>query len=221
MPKLRTAVIDNILRHLELTDFGVMGFTPEFPDKGDYLCVISFSAEPKYQIKFEEVMAGKISVRQSPGVYKNNDARVLDNLDSAIAMIADWSQRIREELIATSRKKESIEDIAETVDRYIKEKVSEPDVRFSSQELNDVRDRLSRLEERFAELLDSEEITKPELEKLKNVTNSANYDAQVFTKRVWYKTSFSKILSTVKTIVLSKEGRDILSGVVKKQLGLD
>jgi len=49
----------------------------------------------------------------------------------------------------------------------------------------------------------------------------AETDMYSFPRGVWYKVSLAKVLGTIKNIALSKESREILSGIVKKQLGLD
>lgn len=169
------------------------------------------------------MLDGKDSVwiKQAPGEHKAIDVVSYGSVDHAIHAIGSWSVGVGEELMARGRNRVSVDEIIETIDAYINEKVSEPDVRFGSVEIDELNSRLSSLEARFKELLDKSEISKPEYNQVKKSIDAATQDVGVYTKRIWYKTSMTKVLSAVKSIVVLKEGRELLSSAAKKLLGLD
>ncbi|WP_394239137.1 hypothetical protein [Pseudomonas anguilliseptica] len=220
MAILRHSVIESIYTYLDGTIYGASAFVAEFPEKGDVLFKIVFSADHKYSISYAEKNSNGY-VSMSPGRHKNTEVIACKSIDEAQQYINDWAVGIRQELMAISRIRNSVDDVAEVIDAFIKDKLEEPDGRFSSSEIEELRERLLSLERRFEELLEKSEISKHEYSDVKKSIDIASSEVAIFTKRVWYKTAMTKVLSTVKAIANSKEGRDLIASAAKKMLGLD
>lgn len=220
MPKLRHSVIETILTRLETSRFGLAAYKAEFPDRGDTLFRITFTPDPTYTLELSE-SRNTIWLNMIPGEFKTRDTVNCESIDTAISLIGIWTSNISSELIALGCKRPSIDDIVNTIDSYINEKITEPDTKFDQSEIEQLKTRLANLENKFNELLSATEITKTEHQNIKRDIDSAVKDVTIYSKRVWYKTSMAKVLSTVKAIATSKEGRDLIATAAKKALGLD
>lgn len=217
---LRHSVIESIYFYLDQTIYGRSAFVAEFPDKGDVLFRIIFSADTRYYFSYSERNANGY-LAMSPGRHRVSEVESCPSVDEAQVYIDEWAVRIRQELTSIGRIRNSADDVVEVIDAFVKGKLEDPDSRFSSDEIEQLRERLSSLERRFEELLEKSEISKSEFLSVKKSIDVASSDVEVFTKVVWYKTAMSKVFSTVKSIAQSKEGRDVIASAAKKMLGLD
>lgn len=96
-----------------------------------------------------------------------------------------------------------------------------PNDTFSGSEIDELKTKLHDLENRFEELLKKSQITESELKSVKAQIRGAEQDLPVFSKAIWYKTSMRKVVGTTKSILTSKEGREVALGLMKKLIGLD
>lgn len=220
MAQLRDSVINDVLDRLEGTRFGLGAYKVDFPDKGTTLFKITFLPDEKYFLELSSDRAS-IWLRMSPAEFKTSGAVSFDAIDDAVGYIGAWAATVGEELMARARKRVSIDEIVESIDLYINEKVSAADSGFEHQEIETLKARLSSLEERFKEFLDRDEITRQEYQSVKAAIDTASNDVSIYSKKVWYKTAMTKVLSTVKSIVVSKEGRELMLSAAKKTLSLD
>jgi len=194
-----------------------------FPENGSTYCKITFSAEKSYHFQVSSITGHKehLQVALRPGTYLREEFTTVESFDAAISKITIWANNIREELSSSGAEPFNIDQIKDEIADYVASKILHPEEKFSTDEINDLRARLAELENRFEELLRKGEITNPEMNSVKQEIQLAETDMYSFPRGVWYKVSLAKVLGTIKNIALSKESREILSGIVKKQLGLD
>jgi predicted RNase H-like nuclease (RuvC/YqgF family) len=226
MPTLRNSVINQILNYLEYGDFCVEDFDSQFPDDSTVLAQITFKALPKYTFVLDEVYPGGsigsalavigqgdtkkvIRTSEQPGTYKNHESRTHEDIDSAISRISDWVRSIREDLInSRATLRSTIDELTEKFQQSIDENIDDDAIKSK---LDELHQRVSELEEKLG-------FTPEETKKIEKVIEKSKSDLKLYPKGVWYKTAGTKLLTVMKGILKSKEGREILSDLARKLL---
>lgn len=236
MPMLRNSVINQILVHLEYGDFCVEDFDTLFPDDSTVLAQITFRALPKYTFVLDETYSrGSISsalavmgqgdakkvIRtvEKPGTYKNHESRTHDDIASAISRISDWVRSIRDDLInSRATLRSTIDELTENFQKSIDENISDPESYFEADEEDAIKSKLDELHQRVSELEEKFGFAPEETKKIERAIEKSKSDLKMYPKGVWYKTAGTKLLTIMKGILKSKEGREILSDLAKKLL---
>lgn len=135
--------------------------------------------------------------------------------------ITRWTKSLNFEIRASGQPPDDLGEVAETLKSLISEKVEDPDNYFTAAEIVELRHRLARLEQRVAELEARGTITELEASDVNRSIEQASKDLPELRKRIWYRLSMNRILGTMKSIIKSQEGREVLKEAVKKLIGLD
>lgn len=236
MPALRNSVINQILDYLEYGDFCVEDFDCQFPDDSTVLAQITFKALPKYTFVLDETYSGGsigsalavmgqgnakkvIRTVEKPGTYKNHESRTHDDIDSAISRISDWVRSIRDDLISSrATLRSTIDELTENFQKSVDENIDDPESYFEAYEEDAIKSKLDELHQRVSELEERLGFTPEETKKIERAIDKSKSDLKVYPKGVWYKTAGTKLLTVMKGILKSKEGREILSDLAKKLL---
>ncbi|ATM00191.1 hypothetical protein CK910_18280 [Aeromonas sp. CA23] len=156
----------------------------------------------------------------SPGQYKNVEQKAYDDLDSAIATIPHWLGYIKEDLINLRFNDTSIiDDFTQSFQEKVDESIDEPDSYFTEEEANVLKEKLDDLKRRVEELEARDEISSNDKKQFDNAINKTKSDLDIFPKGMWYKTAGNKIISLIKSVLKTQEGRQALFEVAKKLLG--
>lgn len=222
MTELRKSVVDSIYEAVSSTYFGADNYEVTFPESGSPLVKIVFLAQPNYifTIYDDYRNEGRVSTNESPGAFKLNDEYTDLGITSISNRIDAWAGRIRKELSSIGVRKPDTDEIFEKIDEYV-QSLESPNDTFSGSEIDELKTKLHDLENRFEELLEKSQITESELNSLKAQIRGAEQDLPVFSKAIWYKTSMRKVVGTTKSILTSKEGREVALGLMKKLIGLE
>lgn len=236
MSTLRNSVINQILDYLEYGDFCVEDFDSVFPNDSTVLAQITFKALPKYTFVLDEtnsngplssMLAGMgqgdarkvIRTIEKPGAYKNCESRTHENIDSAIRRVSDWVSSIRNDLIdSRAALRSTMDDLTENFQKSIDENINDPESYFESDEEDAIKLKLDELHKRISDLEEKLNLTTEDTKKIEKVIEKSKSDLKVYPKGVWYKTVGTKLLTVMKGILKSKEGREILSDIAKKLL---
>lgn len=219
MTELRKSVIDTIHQEVSSTYFGRDNYKVEFPGGSSVLVKITFIAQPKYQFTISDTYSG-ISTLEEPGAVKNSEEYSDLNMEKAIRRIDGWARRVRQELSSAGITEEKPDDFFIQIDEFV-DSLKSPNEKFSTNEIDTLKAKLDTLEANFKELQEKSVITENELKTLKSQINSAEKDLIIYTKDIWYKTSMRKVVGTTKSILTSKEGKEVALGIVKKLIGLE
>ena len=222
MTDLRKSVVDQIYGAVASTYFGPDNYEVTFPDDGSPLAKIVFLAHPNYVFSIYEDYGndGKVQTNESPGDFKVSDEYSDITIRSAIDRIDKWARRVRQELSSTGIRNAEADDVFNKIDEYVKS-LESPNEGFANSEIEELKVQLSELQSKFEELSEKSIITETELKSLKYQIAGAEKDLTVFSKEIWYKTSMRKVVGTTKSILTSKEGREVALGLVKKMIGLE
>lgn len=236
MSTLRNSVINKIIDYLEYGDFCVEDFDSQFPDDSTVLAQITFKALPKYTFVLDETYSGGsigsalavmgqgnakrvIRTIEKPGTYKNHETRTHEDIDSAISRISDWVRSIRDDLInSRATLRSTIDELTENFQKSIDENIDDPESYFENHEEDAIKSKLDELHKRVSELEEKLGFTPEETKKIEKTIEKSKADLKVYPKGVWYKTAGTKLLTVMKGILKSKEGREILTDLAKKLL---
>lgn len=236
MPKLRNSIITQIMDYLEYGEFCLEDFEAIFPDDSTILAKLTFKAMSKYSFVLDETHSGGtmgsvlaltgqsdgkkvIRTIEKPGEYKNHESRIHDDIDSAIRRVSEWVSSIREDLVSSRATiRSAIDDLTETFQSSVDENIKDQESYFEESEKCDLSARLDELQSRVDELESRLEISAEDKKKLERVINKGKFDLKIYPKGVWYKTVGTKLLKTMKDIMKSKEGRELLTDMAKKLL---
>jgi hypothetical protein len=241
MPMLKASIISRIHSRLEtnehfcLDDFSI--HTPDNSNSGTLLRIV-FLPRPEYNYTLKEVAPRKPTVRdklaldmrtientlfthESPGDIKTKDVNSHENIDSVLSRLYYWLENIREDL--TSRKSslsipEEPDDIIETLYKHVNEDLAEPDSYFDAKEIENLEDKLDKLQIRVDELETQFSIPKQQTEEIHEVITKSKSDLSVYAKGIWFKTSGTKVLRTLRGFLTTTEGKVVLTEIVKKLL---
>jgi len=220
MSELRKNIIDKIYEEVSDTHFGIDNFSTTFPTNSSTLVKIVFLADPSYTFLIQESYDEDIITQESPGSFKNTTEYSGLSMEKAIRRIRAWSQRLRSELSSSGIKEEETDEIFTKIDEYV-DTLEEPNKKFTNNEIEELKEKLHGLENKFDDLLEKNIINENELKTLKQQLNGAEQDLLNFSKKIWYKTSMRNVIGKTKSILTSKEGREVALGLVKKLIGLD
>lgn len=221
MPKLRKAVIDKLLNTLDGTRFGIASYKASFPDAGSILFAVEFVPVQGYRLLVNELRGtSSLRVDLSPGAYRNTESGTVADMDEVHEWLTAWARYIYEEIRAEGNGGASVADVQESLEEYVSAHVPNPEERFTREELDDVLQRLTDLEEKFKELRSSGQLNDAQLKELTTEVGKASAEAEVLPKGVWYRASLAKVMTVMKAMVGSAEFKKLVVDIVRQKIGL-
>lgn len=236
MPNLKSSVIEQILDYLEYGDFCTEDFDIKSPDSGDTLTRIVFKPMPQYRFILDETPSdgsmatmlaitgqsnGKMVIRttEEPGEYKNTEIKIHDDIDSAIRRISSWVRNIREDIVnSRSVVRDTIDDLTNDFQKRMDENINDPEAYFDEDEKDELTKKLDELQARVSEIESKLDITPEETAKIQKVIDKSKLNLKVYPKGVWYKTTGTKIIKVMSSILKTSEGRNFIADMAKKLL---
>ncbi|MCQ3827853.1 hypothetical protein HXX02_00185 [Microbulbifer elongatus] len=235
MPKLKNSIVNDIYSYLEYGDFCLEDFDVKFPEKSDSLAEITFIALPKYSFVLDETYTGGaigaalalsgesrkriIRTIEAPGDYKNSEVHVHEQIDSAIERITNWVRNVREDLVySKSALRTPDVDLISDLENSFEKEITDPEAFFEEAEENEISKKIDELSRRVSELEEKLGISPEESKIIENVLVRSKENLKKYPKGVWYRTAGTKIMKTIKGILKTKEGRELLADVARNVL---
>lgn len=216
---LRNSLIAKIWASLEKSPFTVADFEVTFGDEDAKLCVIKFRHRKGYFFVVW-ISEGRVCVTEAPGEHRNEESEVVHSFDSVPARILSWTRNVRDELRTTVPVYAEIDELRKIIDEHVAQNVPDPSGHFSKEEADDLRQKLDELSARLEQLVEKDQLTQQELNRLNQEISSLKANVGGYEKGTWYKTAASKLWITVTSIISSPEGRKVLTQATQKALGL-
>lgn len=238
VPNLKNSIISEILKNLNNDEFCREDFTISFPDESSTLAVIEFSSMPKYFFRIEEGYSGlnrfttaltslqqqeskkTIYTIESPGDYKNDERHDHISIQSAVDRVVDWTANIREDLLhARDTVRATIDQATADFQSKIDENVDNPEDYFNDDEKAELLDRLNELQSRVESLEAELGLEPKEVAVIEQAIEKSKANIEFYPKGVWYKTAGTKLMKLLKETLKTKEGRQIVTDIIKKLIG--
>ncbi|KII75294.1 hypothetical protein [Vibrio renipiscarius] len=171
----------------------------------------------KEREEFRNEIEVKFVTTERPGKYKSEDKFQLSSLNGVSMRISRWSKHIENELLVIYAEDQELNDtLNQKIEAIFPSEISEPNMRFSTEELIELSKSLNSLYERIENLKSECELSERRLSELKTTLEKAESNAKSFPKGVWLKLNKGKVTKAVKNIFTSPEAREFALEVVKK-----
>lgn len=167
------------------------------------------------------MLTSVLRARRTPGAELVADVAKVDSLSDLPSMVFEWTKFLRAELRASLPVYDELEALRERVEEHIRDHVASPEDRFSREEVQELRDKLSEMLQKFEDMKDRSELTESQLQKLQAQVNVLSEDLAGFRKGTWYRTAFSKLFTLGKAVAATPEGRKLMLEATQKTLGVD
>lgn len=232
MTLLKQSFIQSISRALDNEYFSYADFDVQFPDSGNALALISFAHSKKYYFKIHEgsKFRGIAALTaphkdeivpittESPGDYKSVEQHYHDSFESCVYRISSWCKNIRDDLRVTTPIFKEIDDLKQQFEEHIKDHIENPEEPISSSEIEAISARFDALYAKFEELKEKHEITEAQLQGIQKDFKIIKDNASIYPKGLWANLTTNRLVSLLKKIAISPEGRKLMYEGAKKLL---
>ena len=222
MPRLNKTKLNEVFLYLDNQHFTLADFDVEFPDQGDYYVSVTFRHNTKYFFRISEgstsfsatavLTSGaerktKPITHESPGDFKAKQSQSFETFDECIHRISSWCSNLRTELRASSPELQELRQLQEDLERSFQQHIEDPESHFSNEELERVYKSLDSLAERVKQLEEEHSITKAQLNELVAGLEGIRSNAAFLPKGMWAGLTKNRMVSILKKIAMSPEGR--------------
>jgi hypothetical protein len=237
MPKLRGITQRKIIELLDGTYFTSSPFELDFSGAGDVYFSIFFI--PNKELKFiarcksssfsgasaHYVQGGQVEpdtpfvTYESPGVEMAGVQLFgRQEINECIFFVSDWVQRIYEDYLAVNPVLDEFDRFKQSLNAQFEEHVNDSDAHFSKEEIEEIRANLDALVARTVEFAERMEVTEASLQEALDQIEKLKGDLDTFPKGLWYRVASSKVITTLKNVATSKEGKAFALEAAKKYL---
>lgn len=239
MSKLKASVVFQVARSLETYDFCKEDFEIITPENENRLLTIRFRPMNDYFFEMMEATKGSklnaisnlvgttydeervIRTIETPGDHKTQEIHDFKNIDIAISRISTWTRNIQDDLLSRKNLENDFDDITEEVYEAIRENLENPEEYFNKSEKDRLHEQLNELRKRVESLEKENKIEESERQEIENAIQQGEKNINLYPKGVWYKTAGTKIMRTIKQVLKTKEGRELVATAFKKLINME
>ncbi|TAM44013.1 MAG: hypothetical protein EPN55_12335 [Gammaproteobacteria bacterium] len=218
MKKLRPLSLRGIEQILDDSYFTKASFQiTNAPDDEPFL-VISFVPDDRFFFKAysAESEKQKYLTYEAPGNHMSTGEEYeYSDFNKVEWAIRSWAKRIKEDYDQRASAKDEIEEFVEKLRKQFPEA---PEGEFTDSEVENLKARLSDLENVVEQQAQKLKASEWEISQFKKEIEAIKGDLHRFPKPVWYKVAGNKILKAVGKFLTSGEGRQLIVEVIKRLL---
>jgi hypothetical protein len=231
MALLKRSFIQLINQALDNEYFSLADFNVEFPESGKKLAVITFAHNKKYYFMIHEGPEGKglaalasmdsntvPITTECPGDYKTVEEHQHKSFNDCVRRISYWCKNIRDDLRTSMPAFKEIDDLKRQFEEHIKDHLENPEEPISAIEAEAISARFDALYQKFEELKEKHEITAAQLKDIQKDFEIIKSNASLYPKGLWANLTSSRLVSLLKKIAISPEGRKLMYEGAKKLL---
>ena len=235
MALLKQSFIQSINQTLDNEYFSLGDFNIKYPDSGNTLALISFAHNEKYYFIIHEgsklkglaALTASVGARaenvvpittECTGDYKTVEENYHDSFDDCLSRISHWCRNVREDLRTSSPVFKEIDDLKQQFEEHIKSHIENPDDSISATEAEAIYARFDALYAKFEELKERHEITEAQLRDIQKDFKIIKENASQYSKGLWANLTSNRLVSLLKKIATSPEGRKLMFEGAKRLL---
>jgi hypothetical protein len=202
---------------------GRANFDVLYPKTGQKLMKISLRGYPQFHFTIGGGGGNpsRLFVEEAPGAVLKKETTGALEINDVLHYLHGWARRLPDEIEAEKGSDQDLERLLARLESEIEEHVPNPDAHFAPREIADLRTRLESLGQRFEQMQKENSITKTELAELKRLITQSSKDLPALPKATWYRAAVSKIVTVLRKIVGTKEGREFIASAAKKLIGIE
>ncbi|HIF9104018.1 TPA: chromosome partitioning protein ParA [Photobacterium damselae] len=165
--------------------------------------------------KTEKVKAFQITM--IPGELKATDIYQRSDLNGLTYDLKQWCHHIEKELVVIYTEDTSCdEELATKIDEMFPEEMFDSNERFSSYEVEKLKEGLSGLRERINKIRKECDISEEQIKSLEIALKKAENGANIYPKGAWLRFNKAKVTNALKKIFATPEVRQLGYEVIKK-----
>ena len=218
---LRAKTKQTIFNLLEDSYFGASNFDVEYGDGVKLWIKITFipSRNFVFMVTRGSLRDDDSFVSGSPGVrLLSPDYHSESTFEAAIKNIPDWIGRVKEEVVDSNPINREVQAIRKQLEERIDLMASRQEEYFTRAEAAFLTERLNEFLEKLREISSTNGDLEEVVNELKARIDELARASQVINKGTWLRMAGSRLLSTTKAVIGSKEGRELAVEVAKKIL---
>lgn len=167
------------------------------------------------QYKSEKVKTFQITM--IPGELKTTDIYQRSDLSGLTYDLKEWCHYIEEELVIIYAEVTSCdEELANQIDEMFPEEMFDSSERFSSSEVEKLKEGLAGLRERINKIREECDVSEEQVKSLEIALKKAENSARLYPKGAWLRFNKAKVTNALKKIFSAPEVRQLGYEVVKK-----
>lgn len=233
MSRLNKAKQNEVISYLNNKNFTLSDFEIEFPDQGDFYVSVVFRHDPKYYFRIGEEYSSLSAViaissgadrkakprtYEAPGEFKAKQIESCETFDDCILRIPIWCSNLSTELHASSPQLNELRELQEELETRFQQHIDDPESHFSPEELDRVYRTLDSLAEQIKTMEEDHAITKAQLNELISGIEGIKSNAASLPKGIWAGLTKNRLISLLKKIATSAEGRKLALEAAEKYL---
>ncbi|MFB9152892.1 chromosome partitioning protein ParA [Vibrio gallaecicus] len=167
------------------------------------------------QYKTEKVKAFQITM--IPGELKATDIHQRSDLSGLAYDLKQWCRYIEKELVVIYAEDTSCdEELATRIDEMFPEEMFDSNERFSSSEVEKLKEGLASLRERINKIREECDVSEEQIKSLEIALKKAENGAKLYPKGAWLRFNKAKVTNALKKIFAAPEVRQLGYEVIKK-----
>lgn len=220
---LRASAKQAVLNTLEDSYFGESNFTVDYGNGKPFWVQVTFVGNTDFKFIITDTGSSsegyQFLISEAPGrkflIPENGYA---NSLDSSLMKVPFWIQRIKEEVVDSNPINRELQSVRKQLEERIELLKEGQEEFFTISEAAQLKEKLQEFSSKLdiisktnAELKDAIQIQKTRIDELIGAADTVN-------KGTWLRMAGSKLLSTAKAVIGSKEGREFALETAKRVL---
>jgi hypothetical protein len=188
MAALRNKSIVMIEEALKSSKFTRHAFTiNDSVETGNFCFEITFDHDKRYRF-YCTGGPGSWNLKQSPGdILFEDDAGIGGPFDNVVAAVRTWVRRLDEDIDLTDTWTPHCRAMKNELENFLVEHPEGVNERFSTDEVKAILDHLRQMEIAYEALLEKQEITEEEMERLRDTVEALRNELSYVTRGTWYR----------------------------------
>jgi hypothetical protein len=232
MAQLNKIRLGEVYSTLQTSFFTAAGYSVVTPDSGKVIIHIELKDYSEYfiELRHETLVGGALAmasqlgssvpkrelvVLESPSDYLSADQISVDNFGDFLSRLDGWVNRVKREVLMRDGVQQQLFKFRDELNATIEEHIQDPNAHFSPEEREDLHRRLKELEERVAA---NNQLSKDEIDRIRQWIRDMEKGAETMTKRSWVRTFVSNAVSGGLRFVAKGSMRLVLVGHLSKSL---
>lgn len=218
---LRASTKQQVFNLLDESYFGISNFTVEFGDGNPLWVNVTFIPNKNFYFLVKQASLGTVlyKAEAAPGVQLlRPDTTMSQTFDGCITKIPEWIQRVKEEVIDSNPLNRELQEVRRQLEEKIDILGERQDDFFTRAEASQLTERLNEFSARLETLASANAELNEVVSGLRSRIDELVTATEEVNKGTWFRMAGSRLLSTAKAIIGSKEGREFALEAAKKVL---
>jgi vacuolar-type H+-ATPase subunit I/STV1 len=217
---LRAVHRQTFVQVLEHSFFGLENFVVEFPTSGEQLMKIAFIPETRFTFQLDvPEKNGEYFSWESPAIeFVKRKPFMSRSMDQVVIRLEGWSERVREEVISANPFSRELASLKQLIDQKLSEMEGQLDDFFTQEEATELASRLEAFESRLSAVESKNIDLETAVQALHKTVADLQGALNTVNRGTWLRMSAGRLLSGLKSVAMSKEGRELALEAAKKLL---